>query len=178
MLDSSIHVSVLLSTHRWTTDLSLSTSHCDVDESSGVYHSLVCSALWLLWLFLWLNLKGRISRLFCNDRMAFDIEDCCRHLMKVIVPLVFVTWPFRHERAIRELYPWLRLFKDWIEEICRYDRGTKRKRRGCRWDDADTQSPCACENLFSLAAWLSTTHLDQNLQLGLLIMNMNESSNQ
>lgn len=36
--------------------LSLAASHCDVDESSGVHHSLVCAALWLLLLLLRLNL--------------------------------------------------------------------------------------------------------------------------
>lgn len=37
--------------------LSLASSHCDVDESAGVYHALICSALWLLLLLLWLDLR-------------------------------------------------------------------------------------------------------------------------
>lgn len=37
--------------------LSLATGHCDVYEAAGVYEALVCSALWLLLLLLWLNLK-------------------------------------------------------------------------------------------------------------------------
>ena len=50
-------ISCVLSRHASSCSyLSLAARYCDVNESAGVHHSLVCAALWLLLLLLRLNL--------------------------------------------------------------------------------------------------------------------------
>lgn len=55
----------------YKTHLSLSTSHCDVDESSGVLEALLSTTLWGLLLLLWLNLfLPKMNQSSCSSSLS------------------------------------------------------------------------------------------------------------
>jgi len=110
-----------------STNLSLATGESDIDESTGVLYTLLRASFRDLLLLLWLDLlfwlsaynppvstdnppswnRRKLLCLVCHfvDNLSSSIPS---QKSNIIVPLVSETWPFRHGRGIRGLFPWLR----------------------------------------------------------------------